>query len=81
MHIQFSGCMQRTPVMHIAQQGFSMYIKLPKYLFFYMPLGLNDFDVGKFISLVIITLDTNAYSLSGCIQCIRVMHIAQHRDL
>ncbi len=81
MHIQFSGCIQRTRVMHIAQQGFSMYIKLPKYLFFYMPLGLNDFDVGKFISLVIVTLHTNAYSLSGCIQRTRVACTLHNRDL
>jgi hypothetical protein len=26
-----------------------MYIKLPMYLFFYMALGLNDFDAGKSI--------------------------------
>ncbi len=28
-----------------------MYIKLPLYLFFYMALGLNDFDSGKSISI------------------------------
>jgi hypothetical protein len=27
-----------------------MYIKLPMYLFFYMALGLNNFDAGKSIS-------------------------------
>jgi hypothetical protein len=28
-----------------------MYVKLPKYLFFYMALGLDDFDADKFITL------------------------------
>jgi hypothetical protein len=30
-----------------------MYIKLPMYLFFYMVLGLNDFDAGKSITRAI----------------------------
>jgi hypothetical protein len=30
-----------------------IYIKLPKYLFFYMALGLNDFDEGKSITRAI----------------------------
>jgi hypothetical protein len=30
-----------------------MYTKLPMYLFFYMPVGLNDFDGGKSISRAI----------------------------
>ncbi len=30
-----------------------MYINLPMYLFFYMVLGLNDFDAGKAITWAI----------------------------
>ncbi len=30
-----------------------MYIKLPMHLFFYVALGLHDFDVGKSITWVI----------------------------
>jgi hypothetical protein len=33
--------------------GHVWYIKLPMYLFFYMELGLNDFDGGKFITRAI----------------------------
>jgi hypothetical protein len=30
-----------------------VYIKLPMYLFFYMALGVKDFDAGKFITRAI----------------------------
>jgi hypothetical protein len=33
--------------------GHVWYMKLPMHLFFYMELGLNDFDEGKFIMQVI----------------------------
>jgi hypothetical protein len=37
----------------IQLQAKFMYINLPMYLFFYMALGLNDFDGGKSISRAI----------------------------
>jgi hypothetical protein len=50
-----------------------IYIKLPKYLFFYMALGLNDFEGGKSITKAI-----GRGELSKCIRLHQNYYVPRH---